>query len=185
MKIVHYDKTNGKILGWYDKDIHASIPTPNIEVADDIWQEALNANANYVDVTAKTFSVEDFRTLEEIKIQKANEINTACGTQIISGFTSESLGSVKHYQSEQIDQLNLVGVVAGGIDDMFKCGTEDADFVNNGIIAWAYEPHTIAQLIQVLNDGKAYKQTLLQRAYTLKEDIESATTVAAVNAIVW
>ncbi len=68
---------------------------------------------------------------------------------------------------------------------MFKCGIADVDFATNGIIDWNYEAHTIAQLTQVLIDGKAYKQTLLQKAYTLKADIETATMVDAVNAIVW
>lgn len=125
------------------------------------------------------------KVLAKVKTQKTQEINTACAAQIISGFTSNALGSTKHYQSEQIDQLNLVGVVAGGVDDLFKCGTEDVDFANNGIITWAYELHTIAQLTQVLNDGKAYKQTLLQKAYGLKADIEAATTADEVNAIAW
>ena len=123
--------------------------------------------------------------MNDLKAQKTNAINSACGLQIIQGFTSNALGSVKHYQGEQVDQLNLIGVVAGGIDDDFKCGTEDADYANNGVITWAFEAHTITQLIQVLNDGKAYKQTLLQKAYDLKTQIAEATTADAVNAIAW
>lgn len=138
-----------------------------------------------VKITDAEFDILRSPTLEVLREKKTNEINAACGSQIIQGFTSDALGSIKHYQGEQIDQLNLIGVVAGGIDDMFKCGTEDASFATNGIIAWAYEPHTIAQLTQVLNDGKAYKQTLLQKAYTLKAEIEAASIVDEVNAIAW
>lgn len=46
MKYVNIENGTNKLLGWYDKEIHLEIPTPNIEVTDDVWQEALNINAN-------------------------------------------------------------------------------------------------------------------------------------------
>ena len=64
MKYAHLEKNTNKILGWYDKSIHSEIPTPNIEVTDEQWQEAINMNANcYED---GEFIVKDFRTQEEI-----------------------------------------------------------------------------------------------------------------------
>jgi len=120
-------------------------------------------------------------TLDELKASKTSEINTSCSKAITSGFTSSALGTPHTYQSDQTDQLNLIGVVAAGTDDYFKCGVTDA----NGNITWNYELHTIAQLQQVLADGKAHKQALLQKANTLKVQVASATTVAEVEAIVW
>ena len=46
MKYAHIEKTTNKILGWYDKEVHKKIPTPNIEVTDEVWKEAVNINAN-------------------------------------------------------------------------------------------------------------------------------------------
>ncbi|MCT7405611.1 hypothetical protein [Aliarcobacter cryaerophilus] len=63
MKYVHLE--NNKILGWYDDLIHSEIPTPNIEVSDEVWQEAININANCYE--NEKFIVKDFRTLEEIE----------------------------------------------------------------------------------------------------------------------
>ena len=120
-------------------------------------------------------------TLVEVQSSKIREINTLCGKAITSGFTSSALGSAHTYQSEQTDQLNLVGAVTAGTDDYFKCGVADA----NGNVTWNYELHTIAQLQQVLADGKAHKQVLLQKAGTLKAQVTSATTIAEVEAIVW
>lgn len=185
MKIAHYDKTTKQLLAWYDKDINSLIPTPNIEVSDEVWQDAVNNHRNFVDVEAKTLSTMDFRTIKEAKASKINKINTFCETEIMNGFASSALGSEKHYQSEQIDQLNLIGVVAGGVDDYFKCGIEDVDFETNGIIKWGYESHTIAQLKQVLNDGKVIKQRLLQKALERKASVDTASTVAEVDAITW
>lgn len=75
MKYAHIEKTTNKLLGWYDKEIHTLIPTPNIEVTDEQWQNAININANcYED---GEFIVKDFRTPEEIQeqelLQKINE----------------------------------------------------------------------------------------------------------------
>lgn len=48
MKYAHIDENNN-LLGWYTLDVHEVIPTPNIEVSDETWSEALNINANFYD----------------------------------------------------------------------------------------------------------------------------------------
>ena len=68
MKIAHYEKTTNKLLGWYDKEIHTTIPTPSIEVTDEQWQEALRISANYVNVDLKTLENKDFRTVDELQV---------------------------------------------------------------------------------------------------------------------
>jgi len=50
MKYVNYDAKTNEILGFYDDEIHENIPEPNIEISDEEWREALNKNANSVDV---------------------------------------------------------------------------------------------------------------------------------------
>ena len=68
MKYAHLEKDTNKLLGWYSDDIHDIIPTPNIEVTDEVWQEALNINANCYE--NGKFIVKDFRTPEEIQGQE-------------------------------------------------------------------------------------------------------------------
>ena len=65
MKYAHIENGTNRLLGWYTKEIHSKIPTPNIEVTDEVWQEALNINANYYE--NGKFIVKDFRTPEEIE----------------------------------------------------------------------------------------------------------------------
>ena len=79
MKYAHLEKNTNKLLGWYSDDIHTNIPTPNIEVTDEAWQEAININANCYE--NGEFIVKDFRTEKEIEKQripsikaKANEL---------------------------------------------------------------------------------------------------------------
>ena len=35
-----------KLKGWYCDDVHDTIPTPNVEVTEEVWQQALNDGAN-------------------------------------------------------------------------------------------------------------------------------------------
>lgn len=53
MKYAHYDEKEKTLLGYYDDEIHDTIPTPNIEISDEDWREALNKNANSVDPKKK------------------------------------------------------------------------------------------------------------------------------------
>ena len=60
-KFAHLD--GEKVLGWFSEDVHDTIPTPNIEVTDEVWRKAIQDNANaYV---GDTFVYKDFRTTEQ------------------------------------------------------------------------------------------------------------------------
>lgn len=62
-KYAHVDNT-GKLLGWYDDAIHTTIPKPNVKVADEQWQTAIDTAANCYE--GGEFIVKDYRTPEEI-----------------------------------------------------------------------------------------------------------------------
>lgn len=123
----------------------------------------------------------DAEIIAQSKQSKLVELEALCETQIISGFASSALGSEHWYKSEQIDQLNLIGVVTGGTDDYFKSGIKDTQ----GVITWDWLLHTSAQLKQVLNDGKNVKTTLLKKLTMQKAQVNLATTLAEVEAVVW
>lgn len=65
MKYAHID-SKGLIQGWYDNTIHSSIPTPNIEVTESQWKNAINNGHNKANIGGGTEYV-DFRTKEEIE----------------------------------------------------------------------------------------------------------------------
>jgi len=71
-----------KLQGWYDSEIHTEIPTPNVKVTDDVWQEALNINANcYKD---GKFIVKDFTTDKQREKQRIQQIESRCNQSIES-----------------------------------------------------------------------------------------------------
>ena len=80
MKYANIENGTNKLLGWYDKEIHLEIPTPNIEVTDEVWQEALNINANCYE--NGEFIRKDFRTDEQREQQRIQEIETKCNQVI-------------------------------------------------------------------------------------------------------
>ena len=82
MKYAHLEQDTNKLLGWYDDTIHSKIPTPNIEVTDEVWQEALNINANYYE--NGKFIVKDFTTDEQREQKRIQQIESKCNQAIES-----------------------------------------------------------------------------------------------------
>lgn len=125
--------------------------------------------------------------IEDAKNIKIELINSACGFEIISGFLSEALGVEYKYEGEQVDQINLIGLVTAGNDDLLKSGLAEPkeNETDEDVYIWEFRQHTIAQLTQVFSDGVNYKKGLLFKAMTLKAQIAEATTVDAIDAIVW
>ena len=79
-KDANIENGTNKLLGWYDKEIHLEIPTPNIEVTDEVWQEALNINANCYE--NGEFILKDFTTDEQREQQRVQEIESRCNQVI-------------------------------------------------------------------------------------------------------
>ena len=66
MKYAHVDN-NGQILGWYESEIHDTIPEPNVQVSEETWQNAIDSSHNTI-IDGITSQV-DYRTDEK----KAND----------------------------------------------------------------------------------------------------------------
>jgi len=71
-KYAHINSDN-ILQGWYDENIHNSIPTPNIKVTDEQWQNALNNIHNKINADGSSEFV-DTETAEQ-KAEAQNRIN--------------------------------------------------------------------------------------------------------------
>jgi|DEB0MinimDraft_10_1074344.scaffolds.fasta_scaffold29787_2 hypothetical protein len=71
MKYAHINENN-ILLGWYDSDVHDVIPTPNIQVTEDQWQNSIDNNHNKVNADGSTEFV-DIRPQEEIDAWNATQ----------------------------------------------------------------------------------------------------------------
>ena len=112
MKYANIEQNTNKLLGWYDKRIHLEIPTPNIEVTDEVWQEALNINANCYE--NGEFICKDFRTDEEKEKQRVQNINSYTQSFIYSKYpqpkqSSANLGVYdESYKNEMVAFIKRV-----------------------------------------------------------------------------
>ena len=112
MKYAHIENRTNKLLGWYTKEIHSKIPTPNIEVTDEVWLEALNINANCYE--NGEFIFKDFRTEEEKEKKRVQNINSYTQSFIYSKYpqpkqSSANLGVYdESYKNEMVAFIKRV-----------------------------------------------------------------------------
>lgn len=118
--------------------------------------------------------------LEELHARQTALIDRQCSTAICAGFASAALGALHTYSSDLDDQLNLTGAVLRGVDMPYAC--RDV----NGVKAFRH--HTAAQLRAVGDDFTLWKLQLLQRAYSLKQQLDQALAagdLAAIEVVSW
>lgn len=209
--IYHYHPQTGELLGAGEADASPLEPDTFIVPAHatDVEPPAVSANEAAVFTSGAWQVVADFRgkvlfdaagnpvkieslgdvpanlssavpapiALERARATKTAEINAACAAAIVGGFTSAALGAPHTYDSALEDQLNLIGAVSLGIDLPYRCA--DAAGIK------AFRLHTAAQLKQVAADGAVVKLSALEKAATLKAQVQAAADAAAVEAVAW
>lgn len=110
MKYAHIENVTNKLLGWYCKEIHLKIPTPNIEVDEKVWQEAINVNANCYE--NKKFIIKDFRTNDEIEKSRVQNINSYTQSHVTKKYPLEKQSSANlgiygdEYKNEMISFIS-------------------------------------------------------------------------------
>lgn len=129
MKYVHLENNTNKILGWYDLEIHSVVPTPNIEVTDKVWQEAININANCYE--KGKFVLKDFRTDNELEEARIESINSYTHSFITKKYPLEKQSSAnlgiygEEYKNEMISFIsNCITLSNEAIED----GTSFEDY---------------------------------------------------------
>lgn len=147
---------------------------------------------NYEDITwshggpiAKN-ELED-KMIDLAKDKKVEELSYACERAIIGGFLSSALGSSHVYDSEEVDQINLLGAVAAasptpdqpqGFSIYYACRD-----VQTGIKSYA--EHSYVQLRTVLNDGSLFKLYHLQTFHTKRVQVWACQTLEEIDLISW
>lgn len=171
-----YNST-GDITAYYDATFS---PPPDgvltINITDAEYQKCMTTPgytvANGVLVAPATPTAAE--TLATAQSKQAAAINVACQAAIAAGFTSSTLGSAYTYPSDDKSQLNIAMAVPNG--GSLWCATGST---------WAMVSHTAAQAAQVQKDLFAMIQDAQTKYADLLTQIKAATTVAAVQAIVW
>ena len=114
MKYANIEQNTNKLLGWYDKKIHLEIPTPNIEVTDEVWQEAININANCYE--NGEFIRKDFRTEEEKEKQRVQNINSYTQSFIYSKYPQPKQSSANLGVYDESYKNEMVAFIKRAVD---------------------------------------------------------------------
>ena len=169
---LEYNETTGSIRSTH---IYGEEPTalPSNEIACTQAQSETPAKWRVVNGALVAYTP-PAPTLAEAQTAQAKIIKADCAAAILEGFTSSALGSAHTYPSDQVTQVNVAMAVAAGGNLWCETGG-----------AWAFISHTAAQAGQVQKDMFAMIQGAQTKYSTLLSQIDSATSVSAVNAVVW
>jgi hypothetical protein len=136
-------------------------------------------------------AVLEAQILANLKIDKVTELSQACELEIISGFTSDALGTPAIYDSETVDQLNLIGAASAtapmeGMPEGFSGPYAVRPIVEGVVQPKRYEMHSYAQLRAVLQSGFFFKLVRLQKFNDKRDYVNNvAATIEAVEAVSW
>ncbi len=112
-------------------------------------------------------------------------INASCVSAMTGGFLSSALGAAHTYPSTLTDQHNLSGSVVASLLPNLPSGWTTPYWCQDSAGTWAMVQHTAAQIQQVGMDGKAWITAQQEKLASLNAQIEVATTVSEVTAIIW
>lgn len=177
------------VIGWYDTD---SVNYPNLPPAANLLQltqaqwdgrfaTPFVQNGKLVATPAPTAA----QLLSSAQTDKLSALSTACASSIYAGFISNALGAAYSYPAKDKDQSNLVASVTASLVPGLPAGWTTDFWCADLAGAWALRPHTAAQIQKVGLDGKAAIGAAIQKNAALGQQVMAATTVAAVQAIVW
>jgi hypothetical protein len=113
--------------------------------------------------------------LAAVQVSQSSIIKTSCANAITTTFSSSALGSAFNYDCAPLDQVNIsyVSVHGGSL------------WCQAGMNPWTFTAHTIIQGLQVQADMTTHIQAQQAIYAGLLTQINAATTVSAVQAIVW
>ena len=119
------------------------------------------------------------------RTEKGKEIDSACRSTILGGFTSYALGVEYRYPAKLTDQSNLSGSILASMlpetptDWVTPFWCADAQGV------WAFRTHTITQIQQVGHDAKQAILLAMSKNEQLQTQIALASSIEELNQISW
>lgn len=167
-----YKDSSGKIYS-YNDDVNVAAKTCNAGPLPNI-PDGLTP-----------YTPSDADLLAEAQAAQTLEISRACREAITAGFTSSALGSAHTYPCTAQDQANMTASVTASLLPTLPSGWTTPFWCADSSGKWSMVAHTAAQIQQAGSDGKAWIVSNLEKNATLAASILAATTVAAVQAIVW
>jgi len=146
-----------------------------------LWNPALGTAPTADQLTAALNTL----LLAQAKAAQMAAVAAASVAAQTSGFSSSALGSAYSYPSGTQDQANLTALVTASMIPGNPSGWTCLFWCTSGAGVSNFVAHTAAQIQKVGQDALTAIMAAKQKQLTLTMEIEAATSVAAVQAIVW
>lgn len=171
MKYVNFGE-NGKILGFYDDEIHSNIPKPNAKITDEKWQEALRSGANFYDQKSGAFGFKDFRNkdeiLQDLKKQMITLIHEKKDELNLSNYEFENhtyrMGA--DVQADLLATITIFGAV----------GKLPAGYTIKDIKTNEYVVFDLPKLVKLSAEVATRKATLIFKTQKLEDEIKKCSS---------
>lgn len=124
-------------------------------------------------------------TLSAAQAAQIAALYAACDAEMVGGFVSSALGAAYTYPTKPTDQMNLIGAATDANNPVNASTWTRAFPCADSTGVWARRDHTAAQIRQVFADGVTAREALSAQLASLVAQVTAATTVAAVQSIVW
>lgn len=112
-------------------------------------------------------------------------ISQGCRAAIYAGFQSSALGAAHTYPASDTDQRNLIALATASLLPGLPSTWTAPFWCADSTGAWSMRQHTAAQIQKAGSDGQAAITSLRLQNAELAGQVMAATTVSAVQAIVW
>lgn len=120
------------------------------------------------------------------KAKKIAELQQSMSDAIEQPFQSSALGSVRTYSYSSKSVNGMPSAQENFRGKMLQLYADSTiTTVNWYTLENGFEPHTRDQFLQVERDGGIHQENAQMKYYPLEAQVNAATTVDAVNAIVW
>ncbi|WP_175947648.1 hypothetical protein [Burkholderia pyrrocinia] len=180
----------GNITAFYDS-VDSPVPagvTNMVEITQEQWQTCINQPGQWYVASGALAQVPPPTAVQQLAAAQAAQIailDAACAKAITAGFTSTALGAAHTYPAQIADQQNLSASVLASLMPNLPSGWATPFWCADSTGTWTYANHTAAQIQQAGQDGKAAIIAAIEKKAGLVAQVNAATTVAAVQAIVW
>lgn len=188
-----YNLTDGSIFGGPHGDLSGTLTqwsnVPSdcgvigpIAGTDTTAQDAFVNPHYYSVVNGKLTQVSNVSSLQlaDAKTKQMTSLQQSCNNALAT-FQSNALGTTKTYLCDRDSMVLLAG----------EFGFITSSYYDNSAINWytvedgKEVPHTVAQFAQVYKDGRNWVASCKAKLENLTAQVNSATTISAVQAVTW
>ncbi len=178
--------------GFYVLEIHPTLPADALELTGDQYNALFDAQAQGAVIQAGpngipvAVSPASLLTVADVQAARIAILSINCQTAIESSFPSSALASPHTYPSRITDQRNLSDAMSASLNPGLPSGWTTLLWCEDlSAGSWAIVAHSAAQVQQVHADWLAFRQAAQQKLVSLTGQVQGATSVSAVEAVVW